>query len=102
MQASRLFVSTLTAAGVIGLASLATAQTGTTTTTPGGTTTTITPPSVTTETEAERMNRERMDRERMSTPSVTGTTTPAPIDRPMDSTARRDANGNLIAQADRN
>lgn len=98
MPASRFLVSTATALGVIGLASLAMAQTSTTIPPGGSSTTTVTPPAATaTETEAERMNRERLN-----APAVTGTTTPSTMDRPMDSTARRDANGNLIARADRN
>lgn len=109
MQASRLLIGAFTAFGVIGLAGLAVAQTGTTTqpgsatvTTPG-TTTTVTPPAVTTETDAERLNRERLN-----APTTSGSTSTSPssadraMDRPMDSTARRDANGNLIARADRN
>ena len=99
MQTSRLLISTLTAIGVIGLAGIAVAQTGTTTPSPGGTTTTITPPAVTTTTETDA---DRMNRERMNAPATSGTTTPAAIDPPMNTTGQRDADGNLIAQADRN
>lgn len=108
MQASRVLIATLTAFGVIGLAGLAVAQTSTTTqtvpdtvTTPR-TTTTITPPAVTTETDAERMNRERMNAPVTSGSTTSPGTVDRPMDRPMDSMARRDADGNLIAQADRN
>ncbi len=96
MQASRLFIPVLTALGIVGLSGWAVAQT--TTTTPAApATTTETPPTVNpaNETTAQRMERERMERERTNAPAgSTGT--------PMDKTARRDANGNLIARADRN
>ena len=110
MQTSRILISSLAAASVLGLAGLAVAQTTTvtppaanTTTTPGGTTTTITPPMVTTETEAERMNRERLASPANSGSSNQGSvTTNNNTGTSMDSTGRRDANGDLIARADRN
>lgn len=115
MQASRLLISALTAIGVVGAVGLAVAQTNTATdpaaatvTTPGGSAT-VTAPSVTTrsETEVERMDRERMDRERIARESMN---TPTATDRmdtrndrnTMGDTARRDANGDLVARADRN
>ena len=121
MQASRLLTSTLVAAGIVGLAGIAVAQT-TTTTTPGattttapgatittpGATTTVTPPTVTrtNETEAERMTRERLERDRMNRDGVNapaGSSTMNPrADSATGSTARRDANGNLTPRADRN
>jgi hypothetical protein len=68
MQASRLFLSTVAAAGLFGFSSLAVAQT-TQTTTPGSTTSTTTNTTTGTsnlnETAAQRMDRERMERERM-------------------------------------
>lgn len=131
MQASRILISTLAAVGIVGLAGPAMAQTttttapgATTTTTPSGTTsTTVTPPTInrTNETEAERMERERMDRGRMardsvnapagsggmnrdgvSAPAGSAGTYPRAADSSTDSTARRDANGNLTPRADRN
>ena len=104
MQTSRILISSLAAASVLGLAGLAVAQTTTvtppaanTTTTPGGTTTTITPPMVTTETEAERMNRERL-----AAPAASGTASPSTAATDSNSTGQRDANGVLIARSDRN
>lgn len=110
MQASRLLISTLTAVGIVGLAGVAVAQTttttgpGTTTTTAPRVTTTVTPPTVTstTETAAERMERERVARDRMNAPAGSGGMTSRSADSTIGSTARRDANGNLIARADRN
>lgn len=111
MKASRLLISTLTAAGIVGLAGLAVAQTstttapGATTTTTPSTTTTVTPPSVTTttETDAQRMNRERMERDRTTAPAGSGGITNATSrDAPMGSAERRDSSGTLIARADRN
>lgn len=106
MQTSRLLISTLTALSVVGIAGYAVAQTSTTTT-PGaittttpGVTTTVSPPSITTttETEAERMTRERLARERMNAAAATDRMDQSTLDR----AARRDADGNLIARADRN
>jgi hypothetical protein len=117
MKASRILISSLAAAGIVGLAGMAVAQTttttapgATTTTTPGATTgpstttTTVTPPTITstTETETQRMNRERMDRERMNAPGASGIRNATSSEAPMGTTERRDSSGNLIARADRN
>lgn len=109
MQTTRLLISTLAAAGIVGLAGLAVAQSSTTTVPSATTTTTVTPPSITstTETDAQRMDRERMDRERlerarMNAPAGQGGMNASSGDSPTRSTARRDADGNLYARADRN
>lgn len=96
MQASRFFIPVLIAFGIVGLSGGAVAQT--TTTMPAAPTTMTETPSTVNpanETTAQRMERERMERERTNAPA--GATSMS-----MDTTARRDANGKLIARADRN
>jgi hypothetical protein len=107
MQVSRFLTLTLTAAGLLAFAGSALAQS----TTPAApaTQTTPTTPAIGTnaparaaavaETEAQRMDRERAERERTERERMererANTANAA-------TTARRDANGNLIARADRN
>lgn len=109
MQTSRLLLSTLAAAGIVGLTGLAVAQSNTTPVPNATTTTTVTPPSVTstTQTDAQRMDRERMDRERlererMNAPARQGGMNASSGNSPTRRMSNRDADGNLTARADRN
>lgn len=111
MQVSRALTSTLTlaltAAGLFACAGSAIAQT-TTPATPTTQTMPTTPgmgnnaparAATGTESEAQRMDRERMERERMDRERMERER----LERErVSSTGRRDANGNLIARADRN
>lgn len=122
MQASRLFISTLATAGIVGFAGLAMAQTspGTVPETNNATgqrssTDMQTGTPGINETAAQRMERERLERERTGSDRMGADRTNAermndatnpnrmnPSDSTLGNSQRRDSNGNLIARADRN
>jgi hypothetical protein len=108
MHTLRPLVSTMITAGFVAMGSLAMAQTPT----PNTTESTTTLPRATSEaqpalnsgneTTAQRMERERLERERLSATERTNTMNSNPGNNTLGTMPMRDANGNLVARADRN
>jgi len=107
MHAYRPLFSTLLTAGLFAFGGNAMAQTSTspsttesTTTLPSATSETQPALSIGNETTAQRMERERMERERIIATERANTMNPS--NNTVGTLPLRDANGNLVARADRN